>query len=197
MRNALAGILTLLLLPFTALASVAIVALLLAMLALVFPVLVLGGTFKGAGYLSEKFTEWLFPNQNKELDPGNGPLISSISTTLLFLLLLPAPVAVGAVLAAGVICTLLIPALAVSSAYLLAKDAISRLFTALDMNNDETPIKHSYSKLPKNSDEVLETLEDIPCFGSLFKQIPSFTTPKEAQNTVESLPDSSSQYNRY
>ncbi|WP_454785326.1 hypothetical protein [Legionella sp. WA2024007413] len=193
MKNALTGLLVVLLLPFTALVSVALVALLLAMFALVFPVVVLGGTLLGAGALSEKFTDWLFPNQNKELDPGKGPLIASISTTLLFLLLLPAPIAAGAILAAGVVSILLPPALAISSAYFIAKDAINRLFTALNITNDEPPIKHSYSKLPKNSNEVRETLKDIPYFGSLFEQIPSPSTSKN--ETVE--PSSTSRWDPY
>ncbi|MGM9454819.1 hypothetical protein ACTAZI_15955 [Legionella bozemanae] len=171
MKRALTGILTILLLPFSAAASVVIVALLLAMLALVSPVLVIGGALWSAGKLSEIFTEWLYPPKKiMTSNHGNGPIITSLSMTGILFFALLIPVAMGSAAAAAVVSVLLVPALAVTGAYKIADPTINYLYTALGLNKEEVKVKHSYSILPQDSDEHREEPEeDVPHFDPLFQ----------------------------
>ncbi|KTD42273.1 hypothetical protein [Legionella parisiensis] len=169
MKQALTGILTILLLPFTAAASVVIVALLLAMLALLSPVLVIGGALWSAGKLSEKFTNWLYHPKNMTSNDGNGPVITSLSMTGILFFLLIAPIAVGSAATAGIVSVLFIPAMSVTSAYKIADATINYLYTALGLNKEGFRIKHSYSILPRDSDELQQDSEDVLNFDPLFQ----------------------------
>ncbi|HHT0593266.1 TPA: hypothetical protein ACTXXA_002037 [Legionella anisa] len=186
MKQALTGILTTLLLPFTTAASVVIVALLLAMLALFSPVILIGGALWSAGKLSEKFTNWLYPPQNiMTSNHGNGPIITSLSTTGILFFLLIAPVAVGSAATATVVSILLVPALAVNGAYKIADSTINYLYKLLSLNKEEVRVKHSYSILPQDLDESPEDPEDVLNFDPLFRS--------QATNNVKKIPAFSSE----
>ncbi len=202
MKPALTALLTILMLPLTAAASVAIVALLLAMLALFSPIIVFWGALLGAGKLSEKLTQRMFPHANNTLDPEDEPLYTPIALTLLLTPLLIVPVAVGSAVIAAVVSILLVPILTVGGAYSIAENAINRLSGAIGFNTEEPAIAHSYNKIPQDSEEQ-EVLTDanVLCFSPLFEKF-----KQHAHNVVKnndlvedkveviSLSDSTSSY---
>lgn len=171
MKQALTYILTILLLPLAVPASILLVALMLAMLALVSPVLVFGGAFIAAGKLANTITDWLYPPEKSILNPGNGPVITSLSLTALFSPLLVVPVAVGAAATTAVVSILFVPAGAIYGAYTVADKAINKLFAARGSDNEAVRVEHSYSKLPENLDEDSETTpKDVPHFDFMFQK---------------------------
>lgn len=179
MKNILIGLLTVLMLPFTALASTAIIALLLAAVALLSPVLLIGGSIVAAAKLATKITNWFYPADANFAKHGKGPIVTSLAlTTVLFPLSL-VPVAIASVATAAVVSVLLLPAMAGYGAYSIADKAISRLFSALGLTTQHEPeitFKHSYSKLPQDSDEksvgrrAKAEPEEVQQFGGVFQR---------------------------
>lgn len=202
MKPTLTALLTILMLPLTAAASVAMVALLLAMLALFSPIIVFWGALLGAGKLSEKLTQRMFPHANNSLDPEDEPLYTPIALTLILTPLLIAPVAVGSAVIAAVVSILLVPIMTIGGAYRIAENAINRLSGAIGLNTEEPAIAHSYNKIPQDSEEQ-EVPTDAPCFGPLFKKLKQHgyslvknNASVEDNDEMISLSDSTSSYTK-
>ncbi|WP_392537810.1 hypothetical protein [Legionella sp. 227] len=203
MKRALTVLLTILLLPLTAVGSVALVALMLAMLAVCSIPLILGGTLMAAGELSKKFTDWRYPDMNKTLDPGNGPLITSISTTLILFPFLILPVTAGSVVAAAFISILLVPSMTILGAYKVsekiingAEKAINSLADRLNSDQGKARINHSYSILsqdPGLESVVIEKISfepEITHFNPLFHRkthVPVHEDTKEDDDTMSQV----------
>lgn len=172
-------ILTCLMLPLTTVGSVALVALMLALLALCSPAVIFGATLMAAGKLATKFTEWCYPDMNTSLkDPGKGPLITSLSTTVLLFPLLIAPVTASSAVLAALTSVLLVPSLAVLGAYDLSNKIINRFSSGSASTPKEAQINHSYGMFPQNASRKPETtitnfLSEVPYFGALFQSKPA------------------------
>lgn len=148
-----------------------------------------------SGELSKKFTDWRYPYMNKTLDPGNGPLITSISTTLILFPFLIVPVAAGSVVAAAFISILLVPSMAILGAYdgsekIIngAEQAINSLAHRLNSDKGKARINHSYSILSQDPGRESVVIEkrafepEITHFNPLFHRKAHVTVDKDTKH---------------
>ncbi|MBI2786125.1 MAG: hypothetical protein HYX60_07415 [Legionella longbeachae] len=169
MKQTLTTLLTILLLPLTALVSIGFQALLLSMMAVISPVLVFGGALIGAGKLSNILMDKFYPQKKIFSNSMIASVITSLTTTAVFFFLLIAPVAVGILAASTLISFLFVPSMAVCSAYKIAENAINKSFAGIGLDDKEILIKPRSIKLSQNPEKNREA-KDVPYFDLLFKK---------------------------
>ncbi len=127
-------LLSLLLIPLTALASITFIALFLAVFALVSPYLALGGALYIAGKLSEKVIGWMYKEEinNPTINTEHSMGLASTLFQLLFTFLAYIPAAIGVVLATVVVTPLAILALPVVTAYLASEFLVDKVFKSTE-----------------------------------------------------------------
>jgi hypothetical protein len=135
-KKILINLLTLLLLPIGVAASVLIVAILALGATIAFPALVLGLSLKSAGFISEKFTNWLFPKEAVD-QSKTFPRFTIVSITLAFTLTIlgMAPAAAAILVTAAIVTPLLLLILAIFIPFGLALKAVNAIFSGSENNN--------------------------------------------------------------